>query len=126
MSESTEPSASTRIDPPHEAAGEDTPEAPSPRRRARRAPVAAAAVASETEEHVETPRFVLQPADAVPEIVVNHAYDLSLHLAERLREVERRELAAVEHETKLQEAEAAARVWVCQRDLELSAWEREL
>ena len=76
--------------------------------------------------NVATPEFRPEPADAVPEIVVNHAHDLALHLAERLREVERRELAAAEYETKLQEAEAAARVWVCQRDLELSALEREL
>jgi DNA repair exonuclease SbcCD ATPase subunit len=40
--------------------------------------------------------------------------------------VERRELAAAEYETKLQEAEAAARVWVGMRDLELSTLEREL
>jgi hypothetical protein len=82
--------------------------------------------ATEPSEAETTPHFIVEPPDAVPEIVVNHAYDLSLHLAERLREVERRELAVAEYETKLQEAEAGARVWVFQRDMELSALEREL
>jgi hypothetical protein len=75
---------------------------------------------------VQTPVFRADPSDAVAEIVVHHADDIALHLTERLQEVERRELAAQHYETQLQEAEAAARVWVCQRDLELSALEREL
>src|SRR5436190_18908955 len=119
MSKSTDqPAASTRIDLPHEAMAQETPTAPIRRRKARSEAMAAAAagaaVAKSSEgEGVPTPQFVVQPEDAVPEIVVNHAYDLSLHLAERLREVERRELAALQYETQLQEAETAARVWVC-------------
>jgi hypothetical protein len=82
--------------------------------------------AAASADDVSPPSFRADPSDAVPEIVVHHADDIAQHLAERLRDVERRELAAAEYEAKLQEAETAARVWVCQRDMELSALEREL
>lgn len=124
-----EPAASTRIDLPHEVATEPVATVPMRRRRVRSEAKAVAAVEShsaEQESRVEAPRFTVEPGEEVPEIVVRHADDIALHLRERLREVERRELAALEYERKLQEAEAAARVWVCQRDLELSALEREL
>lgn len=128
--------ASTRIDESHVSEPQPL-QAPTRRRRARSevkvAPVGETAseqLVNEqpepTAENISTPSFRAEPSDAVPEIVVHHADDIAQHLAERLREVERRELAAAEYETKLQEAEAAARVWVCQRDMELSSLEREL
>jgi hypothetical protein len=47
-------------------------------------------------------------------------------LAARLKEVEQRELALAELETKFQEANAAAQAWVAERDIELTARERDV
>jgi hypothetical protein len=60
------------------------------------------------------------------EILRYHAVDLAYHLADRLQEVERRELAAAEFESRLKEAEAAAQAWVAEQDFEFLAREREL
>lgn len=129
--ESPGETASTRIDPSHTVETPPALQAPTRRRRPREVRVAAACEQLSVDvavgaEVVSPPSFRAEPDDAVPEVVVHHADDIAQHLAERLRDIERRELAAAQYEAKLQEAETAARVWVCQRDMELSALEREL
>lgn len=126
MSQSPDDFATTRFDLRHEPATEPAITMPVRRRRTRSEPAAAATVQVSNSANVEVPCFAVEPSADVPDIVVRHADDIALHLAQRLREVEQRELAAIEFEARLQEAEAAARVWVCQRDMELSALEREL
>lgn len=131
---STDVAASTRIDPSHSPYLEEPVAPVSPQRRRTRGGAKGTAAGEAALAEAETfrsgdlqaPVFRVDPSEAVPEIVVHHADDIALHLTQRLQEVERRELAAQHYETQLQEAEAAARVWVCQRDLELSALEREL
>jgi len=124
----------TRIDPPHEPQQPEANPTPAPRRRKRRGDLESAAVqftvqestAGTNEPSVEAPSFVADPPDVVQEIVVRHADDLSLHLAERLREVERREVELAESQAELLIAESAAKSWVSLRDSELSAREREV
>ncbi len=72
------------------------------------------------------PCITVEPPEAIPDLVVRHADDLSVHLATRLAEVERREVALAQHEQMLREAEANARLWVGENDSELTARERAM
>lgn len=71
------------------------------------------------------PNLVAEPG-SVREIVVRHADDLQLHLAERLREIERREVELEQFRNHLQLAEQTARGWVEEWDQELKRRDREL
>jgi hypothetical protein len=123
----------TRIDQPHEPATIDEPAALAPRRRRPQlATVGGPDIAAsepaegESEPWAEAPLFVADPPESIPEIVVHHADDLARHLAERLQEVERREVEVARYHEELTLAEAAARAWVMQSDQDLTQREREL
>jgi hypothetical protein len=135
--ESTSDHLDTRVDAPHAS---DTSEAAAARKRkSRRATVVSGAIGSipapptlsdsDEASHDQTPNlpgFRIEPPGGLPEIVVRHADEIAGFLAERLQEVERRELQVAEFERQVKEAETAARLWVAERDQELSARERAL
>lgn len=123
--------SAARIDPPHPMGDAGATEVPvTSRRRKRKAVSEAMPVGTTSQERpepvIDAPQYLVESSEPIADIIVRHADDLSLHLAARLKEVEQRELALAEFEGKLREAEAAAKAWVAERDIELTARERDV